>query len=326
MASAYVHTAAMHRMRLRITKRVRIHERIQKRLHEPAHRRHGHTSRPLPPRPGTTLVELVVALSLLLLIIAIGGTTARRTLDTQSRLATLDARATTISDALRTLSRHAATIEPSLGDLHSTRDTMIDFTHAFGDATICRVASDSVVIITSADSTPWSTALPRAVTSEDDARIWHDARQRWETRAVRTAGAATGTCGDSTAPWPGTALQRLVLADTLPGLRPGAPMRTLQRERWSLVRGGDGAWALSLATWNRGTRAFNTPQPLAAPLAAPSAPTGAGLVIRAIDATGTPLPDSALRNTRTLDITIRASPHVRYGTPSDSVRINVAHH
>ena len=117
-----------------------------------------------------------------------------------------------------------------------------------------------------------------------------------------------------------------MLTDTTVNVRAGTLVRVLQRERWSLVRGGDGAWALSMATWDATRSAFNTPQPLITPLAPPAAAGGAGFVIRAIDARGALVADSALATTRSLIAVLRAPRHALYGTLADSVRINVGAH
>ena len=280
-----------------------------------------------PPRipRGVTLIELLVSLMLLLVVIAIGAIAARRTLSIQARSAMIDGRASAISDALRTLERHTADADPQRNDIRSARDTAMDIVHPIGVTSVCRSQADSAIITAGGDSLPWSTTLPRAITTDDRLRLWSDAQQAWIDRGVRSVGPATGLCGDS-AVYPGHAMQRVVLGDTLGALRAGMPVRVLQRERWSLVRGGDGAWALSMATWDAARAAFNTPQPLLAPLASPSAAGGAGFVIRAIDARGAVVADTALAATRALIAILRAPRHAVYGTLSDSVRINVAGH
>lgn len=276
-------------------------------------------------RAGVTLVELTVAMLLLLIVSAIGSVAARRTLTAQARLTSIDARAATLSDAIRTLSRHAENADPSLGDLRRAQDTVLELIHAIGIASVCRVTGDTLVIGTGSDSLPWSTVIPRAVSTDDAVRVWVESPPRWETRTVADVGSAAGGCGDSTLAWPGRATQRITLATPITDLRVGALVRILQREKWSLVRGGDGTWALSLATWDAAANRFATPQPLASPLAAPAAPDGAGLALRAIDPAGITVTDSALRTARSLLVTLRTPRHPRDGLLTDSVRINVGH-
>ena len=276
-------------------------------------------------RAGVTLIELMIAMTLLLVVAAIGGVTVRRTLKVQAHLARVESRTTTLTDALRTIGRHAENADPALGDLRRARDTVLELIHAIGITSICRTIGDTLVIGSGNDSLPWLSVSPRAVTTDDAVRMWLETPPHWETREISAVGVASGTCGDTTLGWPDRATQRITLASTVAGLHVGAPVRVLQREKWSLVRGGDGTWALSLATWDAARNAFTTPQPLASPLAAPSAPDGAGLSLRAIDYAGAPLPDSALRTARSLLVTLRTPRHPRDGTLTDSVRINVSH-
>jgi prepilin-type N-terminal cleavage/methylation domain-containing protein len=277
-------------------------------------------------RAGVTLIELMVSMMLLLVVVAIGAIAARRTLSIQARVALQDGRASGISDALRTLARHAVDADPRLNDIRAARDTAIDIIHPIGVMTVCRARGDTVLSTAVDDSLPWSTVLPRAITTDDQLRFWNDARQEWIQRGVRNIASATGTCGDSTSLFPGRAWQRIILTDTTGNVRAGTVVRVMQRERWSLVRGGDGAWALSMATWDATRNAFDTPQPLIAPLASPNAAGGAGFGIRAIDARGAIVADSALTTTRSLIAVLRAPRHALYGALSDSVRINVGAH
>ena len=300
-----------------------LHVRMEPAETAPAERERVRTQRA---RPGVTLIELMVSLMLLLVVVAIGAIAARRTLSIQARVALRDSRASGISDALRTLARHAVDADPRLNDIRAARDSAIDIMHPIGVMTVCRARGDTVFSTTVDDSLPWSTVLPRAITTDDQLRFWNDSRQEWNQRGVRNVASATGACGDSTSLFPGRAWQRIVLTDTAGNVRAGTLVRVLQRERWSLVRGGDGAWALSMATWDATRSAFDTPQPLITPLASPAAAGGAGFVIRAIDARGALVADSALATTRSLIAVLRAPRHALYGSLADSVRINVGAH
>jgi type II secretory pathway pseudopilin PulG len=273
-----------------------------------------------------TLIELVVALAVLPLLLAIGAITARRALSTQALGSAADARAVAISDALQTLARHASDADPANGDLVVARDTTLQLRHDVGITSVCRSSADTLVTSTGSDAKPWSSTLLRLITDDDQVRLWHEPTRSWILRSVRTATPATGACGDSITPWPERASQRLLLNDSIPGMLVGAPVRVLQRERWSLVRGGDGNWSLALATWNEARASFNVPQPLLSPLAAPSARDGPGFSARAITATGATLADSALTRTRSIIAVIRSTTHPRLGNLTDSVRINVRTH
>lgn len=277
-------------------------------------------------RRGVTIVELVVAITLLLLLMGIGAITATRALATQARSSAADTRAVAISDALHTLARHTIDADPGAGDLFVVRDTVLQLRRAIGITSVCRTAADTLVISTGDATLPWSTTLPRLVTDDDEVRLWHESSRSWMHRRVRLASSASGVCGDSLSPWPDRARQRLVLDSGLPGIRAGSTVRVLQRERWSLVRGGDGKWSLALASWNSARSGFGTPQPLLSPLASPSAPTGPGFAVRAISKTGVTLPPTALADAHSIIAVIRSATHPQIGHASDSVRMNVRTH
>ena len=91
-------------------------------------------------RAGVTLVELLVAMVLLLVLLAISSTSMQRLLAVQARTGTGDARGNATSDALQTLRRHAATIDLAAADLRVARDTALELVHTVGVTTVCRVS------------------------------------------------------------------------------------------------------------------------------------------------------------------------------------------
>jgi hypothetical protein len=277
-------------------------------------------------RSGVTLVELLVAMTTLLVVLAIGARVVRTVLETESRMSASGARRHALSDALMTLSRHADNIDPREGDLLVARDTALELLHPVGLSVVCQVRGDTVTLSAERDSVAWSPALPRSVAAGDRIRVWSEATTDWQQRDVIAASGASGACGDSLTPWPDRAAQRVLLNDTIAALRPGAIVRVLQQQRWSLVRSGTGEWSLSLASWEFTRGALGTPQPVFTPLAAPTAPGGAGLHVRAIDAAGAVLTTASLPRARSLLIVLRSARHPRFGAVSDSVRINVGPH
>ncbi len=274
-------------------------------------------------RRGVTLVELLLALLLSGVVVAIGSMSLRTAVSALARAGATGTRASTITDALRAIDRHLASVDRVVGDIRVARDTALDILHTIGVAGVCRVRADTVVLSAVGDSLPWRTVLPRSVTTDDELRVGPTDAGVWLTRAVREVSATAGACGDSLHVWPGRAWQKLVLSDSVPGIVAGAMVRVLQREKWSLVRGGDGQWSLSLATWDAAGARFNTPQPLVTPLASPSAAGGPGVAVTALDVRGLPLPDSALALTRAVHVVLRSARHARFGQVTDSVRINV---
>jgi hypothetical protein len=262
----------------------------------------------------------------LLMLLAIGARVAVRVLESESRQGVIGARRHALADALHTLSRHAEHIDPTHGDLVVARDTALELLHPVGISVVCQVRGDTLTLAAERDSVVWSAMLPRSVAAGDRVRVWSEAAAAWQQRDVIAISGASGACGDTLTPWPDRAAQRVRLSDTIAGLRPGAMVRVLQSQRWSLVRSGTGDWSLSLASWEFARGALGTPQPVFAPLAAPTAPGGAGLHVRAVDASGAVLDAASLARARSLLVVLRTARHPRFGALTDSVRINVGQH
>jgi prepilin-type N-terminal cleavage/methylation domain-containing protein len=277
-------------------------------------------------RLGVSLVELLVALVLLAVVAALGAVTTNRMLGVHAQLSVNELRGGAISDALRSVSRRLENTLPVDGDLRAVTDTSIEFLHTVGVTVVCASQRDTLRLLAGADTTPWASSLERALSTDDELRIWNAEAARWTARTIRSVRASGSPCGDSITPWPGNAVQVLTLDDTVPPVRPGALVRAAQRERWSLVRGGDGNWSLSQATWDASRGRYNVPQPLVTPLAAPGAPGGAGLSVRVVSAAGARLSTAELPRARAVLITLRSTVHPRFGQHVDSVRINVGPH
>lgn len=278
-------------------------------------------------RRGTSLPELLVALTISLIVLSIGSRAATSAIALQSTISASDISSTTRNSAVATLSRHVTNSIPRDGDLYSAQDTVLEFAHTIGVVTVCAIRGDTILTTRGADSLPWHTSLPRTISTNDRLRIWSDSTSTWRTLGVRTIGTATGPCGTPDRPWAGSAWQRIALDSIPTGVSVGALIRVLQRERWSLLRSGDGTWSLALATWEAARGRFGVPQPVMALLNAPSAPGGPGLDVRAADATGTTLTSANLERTASVTVILRSATPPRGGTvASDSVQINVRAH
>ena len=137
-------------------------------------------------RPGLTLIEIIVSLALLLVLLSVGSLVARRSIQVLLTVSATELRSGTLSDALRTLTRHLRNADPAAHDLRVARDSVLDLVHTIGAATLCRVSRDTIVLAAPNDALPWSSTLPRWVTTDDAVRVWHDSDARWIERDVRS--------------------------------------------------------------------------------------------------------------------------------------------
>lgn len=252
----------------------------------PVRRRHG--------RQGTTLVELVVSTTLLGIVLAMLAVAGGRVQRVHAALrATVDARrplregAMVVAAELRELSGAAGDVWASpAGDSALAVRTLV--TRGFlcdGAPPLLRAeAAREIVRTPEASDTLWVLA-PTATSPR-----WIP----WRLASATPAG-ETGSCLpdpgsaslDDGAPGASLPPAWHIVAEEPPGREPalasvvssGSPVavRVTRRARYSLYRGGDGAWQLGYREWDGASAAFQGVQPVSGAYASASAQGGAGI-------------------------------------------------
>ncbi|HEX6534762.1 MAG TPA: hypothetical protein VF041_09190 [Gemmatimonadaceae bacterium] len=282
---------------------------------------------------GATLAELLVAL---VLFASVGGAAlgalatqqrfARRTLQRLvARRAARDA-----ADALRSDLRPIA---PSRGDLLALGATRIEFRGAIGNAVVCAVdLGRSVLHLPPREAaggalTSWvvppvagDTLLVRVPAPLPDAA-------RWEAH-VLAADPARGACPlagglVASAAESSSAIALRVAPPLSSGVRAGAPVRVVRRERYELYRGGDGGWYLGF-TDCRGGR--STPCAVVQPVSGPFAPGGVAFSYRGAAGEETSIPP-LVKSVRVLLVgegtTTSSTSALRMRAVSESVAVTI---
>lgn len=245
------------------------------------------------PRRGATLLELCVVLVVLSLV---GGTVTAAWLGLRSAVLALDnaehARATLrqAGAALRAELRGAAA-----ADLVVAADTALELWQPVGTSVVCRV--DGTTVVLPPATAPWPLAAWRADPRPGDrALLRQAASDRWAHAAVVAVrerhGADRCRAADALVPaaLAGRPQPALALAALPAGVGVGAPVYLVRRVRWSLYRGGDGAWQLGRRDCEGvppGRCA--TVQPVAGPLLGAAASPAAGLTVTLHDPAGVPV-------------------------------------
>ncbi len=270
------------------------------RLTAPPHRRAGHA-----------LVDAIVGLALGLLAVVLVARAARLAVRTQARTADAARAGHDPADALDLLAARLRDLDPARGDLLET-GTALALRLPVGTALLCHAAGDSILLAPGHDDAPWAGAPSRDLAPGDELRtLVLPAAARVAQRVVHVRPVDL-PCADSLRPWRERARWLATLAAPVVPAAPGTPVRVLARERWAAYRGGDGRWALGLATWDHAADAWAAPQPVVAPIA-----PGTPFVASARDAAGLPLVAPALDRARTL--TLALGGHAR----RDSVVVHV---
>jgi type II secretory pathway pseudopilin PulG len=214
-------------------------------------------------RPGATLAELLVALTLAGLVL---GTASRSVLQQQRtarRVAASTAAAAQSRGASDLIRSQLALAEPKAGDFSGDQsDTALQLRVPVALGAVCASSSAaSVLTVDDTDDAPTGATLspPRA----GDSLWWRaDGGGGWAGRRLSDASSADDDCPPlHTGHAPSLRIQ-LTTSDTLPL---GAPVRITRQLRYVLYRGGDGLWQLGSRDWSEAMHRFAPPQPIAGP-------------------------------------------------------------
>lgn len=256
--------------------------------------------RPVRPRrragapSGFTLVELLVAVTLLALVLGavVGLAVAQQR--TYAALAARWAARAQLRDASLVLAHDlrplVAAADGDPGDLRQAADTLLDLLATTGGSVACAVPGPATIELPPAEAADgaltWWVAAPRA----GDLALVLDAGadpagsdDRWLEYPVAAIGTSVAACAGSPLAGAGPGGHRLTVAGGAP-LPPtvgrGAPIVFARRRRWSPYRGSDGLWYLGIREWDGG--AWSETQPVAGPFRR----AGAGVSFAAVDGTG----------------------------------------
>lgn len=257
-------------------------------------------------RRGVTLVELIVALVVAGVVLALVASISVR----QQRVYGDLADAAALSGQLR----EAAAILPidlrgvGAGDIRNgeARDTAIEIRSTIASAIVCDTTTSGVVL---APTGPGATTFASFLTSiEAGDTAWiYSARgtlDDWAPYRVSTVASAPPTAGTCAALGPRlvgseqSATRVTIAFDSGPSFTAivGAPMRFTRPLRYSFYRASDGEWYLGEREWNVASARFNTIQPVSGPF---SSPAQGGLAFRYLDTLGAPLA-TPVSNTRAI--------------------------
>ena len=242
-------------------------------------------------RPGTSLVELMVALTLASIVLGAALRTVLRQHWTSRRVAAHALTASQlagISDVAPVLLAGGSLWADDLV-AGEARDTSLQLRVPIGAGVACDSAAGAVTF-SADDGDPLAPGGVATPPHASDSLWWYvEATGAWIGRRITAAAALSAGCPltrqAAVAGW------RLMIdrADSIPA---GAPLRLTRQLRCAFYKSSDG-WQLGMREWSDALHRFATPQPLAGPFAAPDGTTrGSGL--RYFDAHGAELSAGAL--------------------------------
>jgi hypothetical protein len=251
-------------------------------------------------RPGATLVELLVALAVASIALALISAISLRQQRIVADLSDAAATQSQLGDALSVLSVDLASVSSSGGDIREARDTSLEIRATIASTISCDTLAGRLVLAPpSGDASSYGSVL-QPIETGDTAWLLTptDTAEDWRPyRIGDVASTAPGDCASSGPRLAGAALTSARVSVVLDGFaaayRLGVPIRVTRPARYSLYRGSDGQWYLGLRDWSNTNGRFNGIQPVSGPFLSPASH---GLVFQFADTAGlklsTPVADT----------------------------------
>lgn len=268
-----------------------------------------------PPRPGTTLVELLVALVVggvvLAMIASIGVRQQRLYADLGRRVAGQEQ--LRHAGAILPIDVRAASVRD--GDIAAgeARDTSLELRATLGSSIVCDAVGSTLSLVAPAADSELASVVDQPRMGDT---LWvldeSTDEERWNAMPVRSAWSGDRPCAadrPSSAVAVGAGSATPLVIDTgqpdAASVPAGMPVRITRRVRYDLYRAGDGHWYLGYRDWNGALGRFNVVQPVSGPFLAPAS----GVRFRYFDAAGREVPaaDSETRRITLVTTILRAT-------------------
>ncbi len=270
-------------------------------------------------RPGTALLEVLLALALAGTVLSIATSSVLRQQRVHAHIRGLAGSDRQLHAATMVLAGQLAELDAAAGDIAtgSASDTALQFRATVGISFACETSAGSVALLPERGE-GGSYAGTLSMTRPGDT-LWWLGDSTWTAARVRSVDAVSVTCTKPLA-FAGPSV-RLALDGSADSIPAGAPLRLTRQTRYSLYRSADGSWQLGFREWSESAGAFASPQPIAGPLLLAAGARRSGF--RYFDATGQEitLTAGAADDTRIarIRITMR-SVDLAHERGSDSVR------
>jgi prepilin-type N-terminal cleavage/methylation domain-containing protein len=239
-------------------------------------------TRLVPPRRarrGLTLVELVAAVAVAGVVLAVVANIALRQQRTVLALAGDAALAGQLRDAASMLPMDVRGAAVAAGDLREASDSSIEVRETIASAVVCDTVGSTLALAPPVPGAATFAASVASMQAGDTSWLFSpdDSIPSWRPHRITTVGSARASqCLAGGPQLTGAALSLARTTISIDSAPPsaslvGRPLRVTRPIRYSLYRSSDGGWYLGARDWNATTVKFNTIQPVAGPFQAPVA-------------------------------------------------------
>lgn len=221
-------------------------------------------------RRGLTLAELLIAMTVGGVVLAIVASLSIREQRLFSEIAERNALRAQLRDAASVLPMDLRALWPAGADIRDARDTSIEFRATLGVGVVCDTVGGRLTLAPSLGGVATLAAFQTPPDSGDTAWVLSTtADDSWNPRRVvgqaTVAGAACATPGPVLADSARSRSRIALVVDSVRGISVGSPVRVTRLLRYSLYRASDGGWYLGQKQFNAALARFDAIQPVAGP-------------------------------------------------------------
>ena len=267
-------------------------------------------------RRGVTLVELLVALSLGGLVLAVATSSMLRQQRGAQWTHALTGAELQLRAVLRLIADELEPLEAVAGDIAAGQasDSSLEIRSVVASSLTCD-SSATVTLVPETGTSPPLGGAARTPAAGDSLWLFRDSLG-WQALTVIAAsrGMVGGCAVPAAAPGPAWTLTLERPADA----PAGTPVRVTRWERWVVYRAGDGRWHLGVRDWSPVASRYLPAQPIAGPFVR-RASNGKRTGFRYFDASGVELAPDGTNERSIARVRITALSSLP-GAPSDSLR------
>ena len=214
-------------------------------------------------RAGTSLVELIIALTLTALVLGAATSSLLHQQRGARWAGALGGAESQMRPLVQVLPAELAMLDAGAGDVVSgaATDTSIQIRAVVASSLACDTATSAVTLLPDVAAVATG-GVARAPVAGDSLWFYPNDSLGW--RARRVVAVSHGRVACRLPASPSGPAYRLTL-DTAANAPGGTPVRVTRHERYVIYRASNGAWYLGNRAWSAATASFAAPQPIAGP-------------------------------------------------------------
>jgi len=214
-------------------------------------------------RAGTSLAELLVALTLGGIVLTVAASSMLRQQRGARWIEGLAGAELQLRPVMRLLAEELSDLDASAGDIAAGQasDSSLQLRAVVAASLTCDSAS-AVTLLPEATAAPALGSSARVPADGDSLWLYRGAAYGWSAREVIGVSRVTSGCA---VPTSASAPTLRLLLDAPAAAPAGTPIRITRWERWVVYRGSDGRWYAGIRDFSPGTSRFLAAQPIAGP-------------------------------------------------------------